>query len=446
MSPPAECVASVTGMSSSVSTGRASALATPSRALVLVLCWLVVVFDGYDLIVYGSVVPKLLVEPGWGLTASTAGTIGSLAFLGMLVGALAAGWIADRLGRRATVIAATALFSAATAACAIAPSPEVFAALRLIAGIGLGGVVPSANALVAEFAGPRQRAMTATLMMSGIPIGGALAALIGIPVIPAWGWRPMFAFALIGLVVLVPLLLGKLPESAAFQRSREARATRTAGPAERLAGIFAPEWRAASILFAAATVATLFAWYGLGTWLPQLMRKSGFDLGPALAFTLALNLGAVAGSMLTGWAGGRFGSKRVASIAAAVAGVGLLLMVTTPAVAWTYLVFVLAGVGTHGTQCLTIAAVANHYPDELRGRALGWMLGMGRIGAVIAPQLGGLLLDHGYGVGANFGVFGAASLLAAVLLTLTPRPPAALADRTRAERAADRSALTTSLT
>jgi AAHS family benzoate transporter-like MFS transporter len=433
-------------MSSSASTGRAAAAGAPSRLFVLLLCWLVVVFDGYDLIVYGAVVPKLLVEPGWDLTPSTAGTIGSLAFLGMLVGALTAGWVADRLGRRTTVIAATVLFSAATAACALAPSPEMFAVLRLVAGLGLGGVVPSANALVAEFAGPRQRAMTATLMMSGIPIGGSLAALIGIRVIPAWGWRPMFALALVGLVVLVPLLLAKLPESAAFQRSRQERAARAeAGRAERPPGIFAPEWRWASILFAAATVATLFAWYGLGTWLPQLMRQSGFDLGPALAFTLALNLGAVAGSLLTGWAGGHFGSKRVAGVAAAVAGVGLLLMVTTPAVGWTYLVFVLAGVGTHGTQCLTIAAVANHYPDALRGRALGWMLGMGRIGAVIAPQLGGLLLDNGYGVGANFVVFGAASLVAAVLLVLTPRPPAELAGRTPTERAADRSAVTSSM-
>jgi MFS transporter, AAHS family, benzoate transport protein len=425
--------------------GRAPA-AAPSRLLVLLLCWLVVVFDGYDLIVYGSVVPRLLAEPGWGLSASTAGTIGSLAFLGMLGGALAAGWVADRLGRRTTVIAATALFSAATAACALAPNPETFAVLRLVAGVGLGGVIPSANALTAEFAPPRQRAMTATLMMSGVPIGGSLAALIGIPVIPAWGWRAMFAFALVGLVVVVPLLLAKLPESEAFRRTRTERTrTERSRRGERAAGIFAPQWRRASILFALATVATLFAWYGLGTWLPQLMRQSGFDLGPALAFTLALNLGAVAGSLLTGWAGGRFGSRRVATVAAAVAGVGLLLMVTTPAVLWTYVVFVLAGVGTHGTQCLTIASVANHYPDELRGRALGWMLGMGRIGAVVAPQLGGLLLDHGAGVTGNFVVFGAASVVAAVLLACTPRPAAALAGRSPAERAAARTSVATSL-
>ena len=142
---------------------------------------------------------------------------------------------------------------------------------------------------------------------------------------------------------------------------------------------------------------TLLAWYGLGTWLPKLMQGEGTDLGSALTFALALNLGAVAGSFVTAWGAVRFGTIPTSIVAAAVAGGALLALLAGPPVALVYVIFVLAGVGTHGTQCLIIAAVASHYPDEVRGTALGWALGIGRIGAVSAPQIGGWLLAAGSG-------------------------------------------------
>ncbi len=170
------------------------------------------------------------------------------------------------------------------------------------------------------------------------------------------------------------------------------------------------------MLFALATIATLFAWYGLGTWLPNLMQLAGYNLGSALTFALALNLGAVAGSVITAWAGTRFGPVPTAIAAAAVAAVALMVLVAGPPVTVVYLMLVLAGVGTHGTQCLIIAAVASHYPGHLRGTALGWALGTGRIGAVAAPQVGGLLLAAGLGVNSNFLAFAGAAAIAAVLL------------------------------
>ncbi len=130
-----------------------------SAALVIALCWLIVVFDGYDLIVYGTTIPSLLAEPGWHLTPGTAGTIGSLAFVGMLVGALTAGSLADRLGRRRTIIGCVAWFSVFTGLCGLAASPEMFGGLRFLAGLGLGGLVPSANALTSEFVSTRRRSV-----------------------------------------------------------------------------------------------------------------------------------------------------------------------------------------------------------------------------------------------------------------------------------------------
>jgi AAHS family benzoate transporter-like MFS transporter len=385
-----------------------------------------VVFDGYDLIVYGTVQSSLITETGWGLNKATAGTIGSMAFLGMMIGAIFAGRMADSWGRRRTILGCAVVFSIFTVLCAFAPNAAVFGALRLLAGIGLGGLVPSANALVAELVPTKWRSTIATLMMSGVPIGGSIAALVGIQLIPAFGWESVFLIAVLALMIVVPLGLKYLPETLA-PVSAAGQAART--PTRKGAGsggtiteppgfksLLRAPYLGVSVLFALATIATLFAWYGLGTWLPNLMQLAGYNLGSALTFALALNLGAVAGSVITAWAGTRFGPIPTAIAAAAVAAAALVALVTGPPVGVVYCMLVLAGVGTHGTQCLIIAAVASHYPGHLRGTALGWALGTGRIGAVAAPQVGGLLLAAGLGVNSNFLAFAGAAAVAAVLL------------------------------
>ncbi|NNG39110.1 aromatic acid/H+ symport family MFS transporter [Flexivirga sp. ID2601S] len=410
-----------------------------STLLVAVLCWSIVVFDGYDLIVYGTTIPKLLAEPGWGLTAGQAGTIGSLAFAGMLVGALGAGVLADRLGRRRMILACTAWFSVFTTLCAFAGGPTSFGILRFVAGIGLGGLVPTANALTAEFVGKGRRALIATAMMSGVPIGGSIAALLGLWAMPTIEWRGMYAVAALALVVLLPAAAVLLPESPAWLRvhGRPEQAHRIeqefgltgeadpvgTGHVAPLSAVLRPPYLVASVLFACATIATLFAWYGLGTWLPKLMGPDGrFDLGDPLTFLLALNLGAVAGSALTAWAGDRFGPLRSAAVAALAAAAGLAFLLTYPSSAVpVYAALVIAGIGTHGTQCLIIAAITNRYPAVARGTALGFALGAGRVGAIVAPQAGGWLIDGGYGVGGNIAMFAAASALAAALLAVTTR-------------------------
>ena len=396
--------------------GPASRFSKGSAAAVLV-CWLLVVFDGYDLIVYGTVQSSLISETGWGLTKATAGTIGSMAFVGMMIGAIFAGRMADSRGRRRTILGCAIVFSVFTILCAFAPNAPVFGALRLLAGVGLGGLVPSANALVAELVPTKWRSTIATLMMSGVPIGGSVAALVGIQLIPAFGWESMFLVAVLALMVVVPLGLKYLPETLApASAGKAARKGRALREPSGFSSLLRAPYLGISMLFAVATIATLFAWYGLGTWLPNLMQLAGYNLGSALTFALALNLGAVAGSVITAWAGTRFGPIPTAIAAAAVAAGALVVLVSGPSVTVVYLMLVLAGVGTHGTQCLIIAAVASHYPGHLRGTALGWALGTGRIGAVAAPQVGGLLLAAGLGVNSNFFAFAGAAAIAAVLL------------------------------
>jgi AAHS family benzoate transporter-like MFS transporter len=394
---------------------------TRRQATIAVLvCWLLVVFDGYDLIVFGTVQTSLVNDTDWGLTDAGLGVVGSMAFVGMMIGALFAGRLADALGRRRTILACAITFSVFTILCAFAPSAWAFGAFRLVAGIGLGGLVPSANAMVAELVPDRWRSSIATLMMSGVPIGGSLAALIGIPMIPALGWPSMFLVAAVALVVVVPLGFAYLPETLASEdRARKGPATSTASASpERVggyAGLLRQPYLLVSIMFALATLATLFAWYGLGTWLPRAMESLGYNLGSALTFSLSLNIGAVMGSIVTAWAGDRYGAVKSGVVAAALAGVALLALLFSPPVWLVYVILMVAGVGTHGTQCLIIAAVSNHYPGYLRGTALGWALGVGRLGAVTAPLVAGFLLNNGYGAGSLFVAFGIAAALASIL-------------------------------
>ena len=304
------------------SPGASARFSKRSAAAVLV-CWLLVVFDGYDLIVYGTVQSPLITDTGWGLTKATAGTVGSMAFLGMMIGAIFAGRMSDSWGRRRTIIACAALFSLFTILCAFSPNAFVFGGLRLLAGIGLGGLGSSANALVAELVPAKWRSTIATLMMSGVPIGGSIAAVAGIPLIPAFGWPVMFLVAAVALLVVVPLGIRFLPETLLEARPAAKNANQTGG----FKSLLRAPYLGMSSCLRSATLVTLFAWYGLGTWLPNLMQLAGYNLGSALTFALALNLGAVVGSVATAWAGTRFGPIPTAIAAAAVAAVALAVLV-----------------------------------------------------------------------------------------------------------------------
>lgn len=255
--------------------GPSSKFTKASAAAVLV-CWLLVVFDGYDLIVYGTVQSSLISDTGWGLSKATAGTIGSMAFVGMMIGAIFAGRMADSWGRRRTILGCAIVFSVFTVLCAFAPSAAIFGILRLLAGIGLGGLVPSANALVAELVPSKWRSIVATLMMSGVPIGGSIAAVVGIQMIPAFGWESMFLVAVLALLIVVPLGLKYLPETLAAGTASSTTVSRPAG----FKSLLRAPYLGISVLFAVATIATLFAWYGLGTWLPNLMQLAATTLAP----------------------------------------------------------------------------------------------------------------------------------------------------------------------
>lgn len=416
---------------------------TSSRFLVVALCCATIIIDGYDLIVYGTVVPSLLDGSAeWTLSKAEAGQIGSYALIGMLFGAMIVGTVTDLFGRRRILLGCIAWFTVAMALAALAPTPELFGVARFVAGLGLGGVVPTAIALTIEYADPRHRSTTNAVMFCGYSIGGIAVALTGIAVIPELGWRAMFWIG-VGLgAVLLPVAWRLLPESASFllAHGRAEEAERLAdrfgltleepgpepapdaspGGLSSFKALFAGRFVGGTLLFWVGTGVGLLLVYGLNTWLAQIMREAGYALGSALGFLLVLNLGAIVGAPLMGAVADRVGSKPVTAGMFLVAAVCIfLLSFDLPSV----LLFVLVGVAgacTIGTTILVNSYTASFYPAPMRATGLGWALGVGRLGAILGPIYGAFILASELGLDANFYAFAAPALLGAMTMVLVP--------------------------
>lgn len=386
----------------------------PAPLSVVAVCFLVVVFDGYDLIVYGASVPDLLHEPGWHLNASRVGGIASWTLFGMLLGALSAGVLADRLGQRRLILTGVSWFSLAMIACAAAPGPDALRALRFLAGLGLGGVIPSAIALTMAHAPTGRRQLYNALMFAGYPVGGVLAAALARWLLADHGWRLLFGLGAAPLLLVLPLAWWVLPDARPVNPVRSTPVG--AGPR----ALFGRDLLAATVLFGAASFCGLLLVYGLNTWLPQLMRRAGYDLGTALTFLIVLNCGAIVGAVCAALPADRFGAKRTAVASFAVAVGSLIVLTHRMDQGWLFLAVGCAGFGSVGTQILVNGYLAAHYPAPVRGAALGWALGVGRAGAILGPTLGGWLLDAGFGFRSNFYTF--AGVAAAGLLAVAAVP------------------------
>ncbi|MFH5823700.1 MFS transporter [Georgenia sp. AZ-5] len=432
-----------------MSTPSAPSAGSRRGLVVVALAFFAIVLDGYDLMIYGAMVPALLEHPDWDLTPTDVGLIGSYATFGMLVGALGVGALTDIFGRRKIIIASIVWFSAATAATALAPTPELFGLFRLIAGIGLGGVMPTAIALTVEYAPRGKQQFYNAMMFVGYSFGGVFAALAALALLQDHGFRVLLWIGAAPAVVLVPLVYLLLPESMSFLaakgRVREAEELahrygvepETSAPAGEPRGSHAVRFllragnRGPLVLFSVASFAGLLLVYGLNTWLPQIMRSAGYPLGSSISFLLVLNLGAIVGSVGAAVLADRVGSKVAVSLCFVAAALTLVSLSLQPPAALLYLFVAVAGLGSIGTQILVNGYAAAYFPARVRGTAVGITLGVGRVGAVVAPLMVGLIMESDLGFEWNFYAFLLPALVGLAMIVLVPRRAAAAAEPER---------------
>ncbi|OOV89082.1 aromatic acid/H+ symport family MFS transporter [Pseudomonas sp. MF4836] len=403
---------------------------------VLFWCALIIIFDGYDLVIYGVVLPVLMQE--WGLSPLQAGALGSYALFGMMFGALFFGSLSDRIGRKKVIAICVILFSGFTVLNGFASTPTQFGICRFIAGLGIGGVMPNVVALMSEYAPKKMRSTLVAIMFSGYSVGGMLSAGLGIVLLPNFGWQSVFYVAVIPLLLL-PLILKFLPESVGFML-RQGREDEARQVLQRIEPSFVPQ--AGDVFSKAAlkadgapvvqlfrdgrALSTLMLWvaffccllmvYALNSWLPKLMASAGYGLGSSLMFLLVLNFGAIFGAVGGGWIGDRLKLQKVLVAFFVVAALSISLLGFKSPTGLLYGLIAIAGATTIGTQILAYACVAQFYPMAIRSTGLGWASGVGRSGAIVGPILGGALVAIELPLHYNFMAFAIPGAVAALAM------------------------------
>lgn len=370
-----------------------------------------VVFDGIDNQLLGIVIPTVMAE--WGVPRSAFAPVVSLGYAGMMIGGAVAGLIGDRLGRRTALLGSMVVFGAMTLAAAMVDSIAPFAILRLLAGMGLGGAIPNAAALAAEYVPTALRPVAVTITIVCVPVGGTLAGVLGIQALPIVGWRALFVIGGVAPVIAAVAMRWLLPESPQFVRST-AQAPRRLS----LGSLFGREFRGDTAALWLSFFSCLLSVYLGFSWLTTLLTTAGFDTATANMGITVFNLGGVAGALLGGVAISRFGSRAsmLVMTAVAVGGAGALaVMPMAPAASTLPLIAMLTllGAAINGVQVAMYVLAAHVYPVAIRATGVGTAVAFGRIGAVLTGYVGSWAI----GVGGTTSYFSVVALMMLVTFT-----------------------------
>lgn len=406
-------------MQTNPTAGRVVVQGKLSEKTMLIMVAIFAALEGYDLACYGVTVPSLLADRALGGNAATAGTVGSLVAVGMMLGAALAGAAIGRLGPRRLLLAGAATFSAGMLACALTPNFAVFGAARLLVGVGLGVVLPTLTAYVADLSEPGRRSRNVGLMMAGYALGALLAPLLGAALLPNASWRWIYVIGMAPALIVIPLAARILPESP-VHLDRTAQGAKARNDLFGLRPLLSPGTRMVTLLFWATSFCGLLLVFGISTWLPTIMKNSGYSLGSALLLTAVMWVGAGLGMVAGGRIADGIGIKPVVSTAFLVGSISLIAMSMRPSIVLLFLLMFVSGLGFIGSQVMTNAFIVTRYPQDVRGAGIGWALSVGRLGAILGPSMGGWILSSQLGVEWNFYLFAIPGLVGAVAAALVP--------------------------
>jgi AAHS family 4-hydroxybenzoate transporter-like MFS transporter len=382
--------------------------------------FLIIALDGFDVAIMGFIAPQLKLD--WGLEPQALGPVLSAALIGLAVGAMTAGPLADRYGRRIVLLWSVCLFGALTIATAYAQDVQSLVILRFLTGLGLGAAMPNAGILVSEYAPARSRAFLITLAYCGFSLGAAVGGFASAWMIPNLGWQSVLMLSGILPLLVAPILYFKLPESVTFLVTKCAAPERIRAIMQRLA----PEHVAADTLFVVPVIGTpaasavglvlsrryvfgtmmlwigyiiaLFMVYLFSGWLPMLVKQVGlYSVAEAAVVTAFFQIGGPAGAVFIGWAMDRWGQRNVLSLA--FLGGGLAIVAIGQSTGHFVLLCAVAGVVGFGINGVTVgmnALAASYYPTQARATGASWMSGVGRVGAVLSAFAGAYMLSLGW--------------------------------------------------
>ncbi|MCC9144525.1 MULTISPECIES: MFS transporter [unclassified Arthrobacter] len=391
---------------------------TQNRKWVVILCWLTVVFEGFDLVALGASIPTLLDTQHAGIDAAGATFVATISLVGVGIGAALIGPISDRFGRRLPLIICVLLFSIFTLLFPLMPTVATMGLLRLLAGLGLGGCMPIAITAMQEASSSERKAHSSTLTMTGYHVGAVAASVVALLVGANWQWL-FYAGGILGLLA-VPLMWAKLPETSPVVKA--VKADKAAAPKVRVGDLLRkPYLRITLGLWVAAFMGLLLV-YGLNTWLPQLMRQAGYNVADSLVLLLVLNVGAIAGLLTGGRVADRRGVKGTTMFWFASAAV-LLVILSIRMENQLVLngVVLVTGFFVFCAQVLVYGFVGYLYPRHIVASGMGFVSAVGRLGAITGPWLTGTLVAADLAYPFSFYVFAAAAVLGLVAVSVVPK-------------------------
>jgi AAHS family 4-hydroxybenzoate transporter-like MFS transporter len=419
---------------------------SPFQYGVITLCGLVMFMDGFDTQGISYMAPHIAAE--WGLSAQLLGPIFSSALVGLMVGYLVLSPLSDRFGHKRLIVAATIGFAVCTLVSVWAGDVTELIVLRFLTGLGLGAAAPSCVALTGEFSPKRLRATFVLVIYCGFSLGFALAGVVAGWLIPAYGWRSMFWAGALVPLVLMPLLLGFLPESPVFmirrghdsqlilrvfrrmERSLPVDHTSTfaveaedSGKRAALRSLFSRDRTLGTLLLWFVFAINLAEFYALQSWLPTIMTGLHYDMGTVVTATTLTTVGGIAAAFVTGPAMDRLGAYGTLAVLYLVGFVFVALTgLAFGAPLWALLVAnFLAGSCISGGQKSLIALAAVFYPASMRSTGVGWALGIGRVGGIVGPLVIGAALTADWSAGAVFYAMAVPMLVAGVAVLLLGR-------------------------
>jgi MFS transporter, AAHS family, 4-hydroxybenzoate transporter len=386
------------------------------QLLVATMCGLIVFVDGFDAQAMGYVAPAL--TKALDISRGVLGSVISSGLVGMMIGALVSGPLADRIGRKPVLVACAVIFGVGSLVTATAQSVESLVAYRAITGLGMGGAMPNAIALTSEYMPRRRRAGAVTMMICGFSLGAAVGGFVAASIIPRFGWPSVFIVGGVFPIVIAIASVWWLPESIRFLVARGGNDSRARqylsriAPGDTVAGPLSAghDDQSAGGVFIVSelftngrAMATTLIWviyfmnllnlYFLNSWLPTIISDAGIPVDTAIRLTSLFQIGGIAGAIVLGRLLDRAFSFWIlagcyAWAAAFVYAIGHA-GASAPLLALT---ITCAGIGIIGGQNASHALSSEFYPTRIRSTGVGWALGVGRIGSIVGPIVGGLLL------------------------------------------------------
>ncbi|MCE9890138.1 aromatic acid/H+ symport family MFS transporter [Kluyvera intermedia] len=398
------------------------------QKLVIFLGFCVIALDGFDIAIMGFIAPTLKQE--WGVSNHELGFVISTALIGLALGALFSGPLADWLGRKKIIINSVFFFGFWTIATAFSQNIEQMIFFRFMTGLGLGAAMPNMSTLVSEYAPERQRSFIITVIFCGFTFGAAVGGFAASWLIPQFGWHSLMALGGILPLLFAPLLIWKLPESARFLVIKQAPVARIHAILQRcypgqvsenvsfilpqqpikssaMRIVLSRDYLFGSLMLWLIYFMGLFLVYILGSWLPTLVKEIGLTVSQAAIMTALYQAGGTVGSLFAGWLMDKINPHRALGIIYAVGGL------FTMAIGYAGINFPLlcslafvSGACLNGANTGMNALSARFYPTQARATGSSWMHGVGRIGAILSAFAGAEMLAMGFDFRSVFLILG----------------------------------------